>query len=381
MNYRRLFRKFLSNDKSGGLVLIVCTLVSLIIANSVFSDVYESLWHIYIGGLSIEHWINDGLMAIFFLSVGLELEREIYIGEFSKPKNAVLPIGAAIGGMLFPALFYFMFNRGLPGVSGVGIPMATDIAFALGILSLLGNRVPFQLKVFLLALAVVDDLGAIIIIALFYTTDLDVMFLILAMVTYLVLIGFNRMKIYSLIPYIIGGAAMWFFMLHSGVHATITGVLLAFVIPFADRKDSKSPSFYLMHKLHKPVTFMILPLFALANTAIVISDGFTEMITEPVFAGVIAGLFLGKPVGIFIVSRLLVAFKVVKLPGSLNWHNIIGVGWLGGIGFTMSIFITLLAFTDVEMINHAKIAILASSLIAGVAGFIYLHFSLGKARK
>ncbi|MDU1905098.1 MAG: Na+/H+ antiporter NhaA [Dysgonomonas sp.] len=376
MVFRNRLRKFIKDEKSGGLVLIICTIVSLIMANSPFNEQYSSLWHIYIGGLSLEHWINDGLMAVFFLMIGLELEREIYIGEFSKPKNAILPIAAAIGGMLVPATFYFFFNRGLDTQSGIGIPMATDIAFALGILSLLGKRVPFSLKLFLMALAVVDDLGAIIIIAVFYTKDLDVYNLFIALGIFVGLIVLNRLKIYSLLAYLIGGVVMWYFMLQSGVHATITGVLLAFVIPFAGRKDGKSPSFYLLHKLHLPVAFVILPLFALANTAVTVSSDIGQIITQPVSLGVITGLFLGKPLGIFLACWLVLITKLSKLPTDITRNNIFGVGFLGGIGFTMSIFITLLAFENAEVINAAKIAILLSSLLAGVAGYFYLKVTL-----
>lgn len=373
---RTVIAKIIKDEKTSGIVLILCTIVSLIIANSGFRELYSGFWHIYLGNLSIEHWVNDGLMAVFFLLVGLELEREIYIGEFSKPRNAILPIAAAVGGMLVPALFYFLFNRGTDTVSGIGIPMATDIAFALGILSLLGKRVPFSLKVFLMALAVIDDLGAIVVIAIFYTQELIVSNLLVALAIYVVLIIFNRLKIYTLIPYIIGGVFMWYFMLLSGIHATITGVLLAFVIPFANKKDSRSPSFYLMHKLHVPVNLLILPIFALANTGIFLSSDWGVLLGDSVTLGVISGLVVGKPLGIILACLLVVSLGLSKLPIGAKWSNMLGIGCLGGIGFTMSIFISLLAFDDSVVINNAKLVVLISSLVAGLIGFGILRLTL-----
>lgn len=371
------FKRFVDDEKSGGLILIACTIVSLLIANSAFGESYDNFWLIKLGGLSIEHWINDALMAVFFLMVGLELEREAYIGEFSKPKNAILPISAAIGGMLIPASFYFLFNHGLPTQAGVGIPMATDIAFALGILSLLGNKVPFSLKVFLMALAVVDDLGAIVVIALFYTKDLMLLDLGIALAIFAFLILLNRLKIKSLIPYFIGGVIMWIFMYRSGIHATITGVLLAFAIPFSGRTpDAPSPSLQLLHKLHVPVAFFILPIFALANTAVTISSSFQQIVSEPESIGILSGLVLGKPIGILLATFLVVQLGFSSLPPGISFKHILGIGFLGGIGFTMSIFITLLAFDDPHTINTSKIAILLSSLLAGIIGFFFLKTML-----
>ncbi|PXV67550.1 NhaA family Na+:H+ antiporter [Dysgonomonas alginatilytica] len=372
-------RKALSDEKSGGVVLIICTIVSLIIANSAFKEQYLHFWHIPFAGLSLELWINDGLMAIFFLMIGLELKREVAVGEFSRPRNAILPVAAALGGMIVPVAFFLLFNLGLPTQSGVGIPMATDIAFALGVLSLLGKRVPTSLKVFLMALAVVDDLGAIMVIAIFYTKDLMLLDLSVALGIFAFLAVLNRFKVHSLIPYFIGGAAMWYFMLQSGVHATIAGVLLALVIPSADRKDGRSPSFMVMHKLHLPVTFIILPVFALANTAVTISSDWHTLFAEPISLGILSGLLLGKPIGITLASLIVIVAKLSKLPTGVNWYNMIGAGLLGGIGFTMSIFITLLAFDDQEIINTSKIVILTSSLLAGVLGYICLHMTLKKS--
>ncbi len=372
-----LFKEFFENEKSSGLVLIACTIVSLLLANSAFSTDYLHTWHMKIGTESLEYWINDGLMTIFFLLIGLELEREIYLGELSNIKEALLPIFAALGGMLVPAGIYLALNWGTVAQSGAGIPMATDIAFALGVLSLLGNRVPLSLKVFLTALAVIDDLGAILVIAIFYTKTIFWFNLGVAAAILLVLFILNRMKVRNLIPYLIGGVIMWYFMLNSGIHATITGVLLAFVIPFGDGSE-KSVSYQLQHYLHKPVAFFILPLFALANTAIVLGSDIAETLHLHYSKGIMLGLIAGKPLGIALFSFLAVAIGLCKLPKDLNWKTIIGVGFLGGIGFTMSIFVTLLAFDDHHIINNAKFIILLSSLTAGIIGFIALKLNLRK---
>jgi Na+:H+ antiporter, NhaA family len=372
-----LFTDFFENEKSSGLILIGCTLISLILANSIFSAQYLQTWHIKVGTESLEYWINDGLMAIFFLLIGLELEREVYLGELSNIKDALLPIFAALGGMLVPAGIYLWLNYGTVAHSGAGIPMATDIAFALGVLSLLGNRVPLSLKVFLTALAVIDDLGAILVIAIFYTKTILWINLGIALGILLFLFILNRMKVKNLIPYLIGGVIMWYFMLNSGIHATITGVLLAFVIPFGDG-SKKSVSYKLQHFLHKPVAFIILPLFALANTAIVLGSDIVETLHLHYSMGIMLGLIIGKPLGIALFSFLAVSIGLCKLPDDLNWKTIIGVGFLGGIGFTMSIFVTLLAFDDHHIINNAKFIILLSSLTAGIIGFMALKMNLKK---
>jgi Na+:H+ antiporter, NhaA family len=375
MKVTKLFKDFFDSEKSGGLVLIVCTILSLTLANSSFRADYHHFWQTQFQGHSIEHWINDGLMAIFFLLIGLELEREIYIGELSKLKDALLPIFGALGGMFVPAGIFLLFNYGTATQSGAGIPMATDIAFALGILSLLGNRVPTSLKIFLTALAVIDDLGAIIIIAIFYTKTLLWTNLFIALGIFVLLFVFNRMKVRNLLPYLLGGVAMWYFMLHSGVHATITGVLLAFAIPFGEG-DEKSTSYILQHFLHKPVAFVILPIFALANTAIVFNGDIAQTLTANNSLGIALGLMIGKPLGIFSLSFLAVSFGLCKLPSDLDWKNIFGVGLLAGIGFTMSIFVTLLAFDNETIINNSKLVILLSSLIGGILGFITLRLTL-----
>ena len=370
MKISKLYIDFFESEKSGGFTLIFCTILSLLLANFVGEN-YISFWHIQLGQHSLEHWINDGLMTIFFLLIGLELEREIYHGELSNVKNAMLPLAAAIGGMVLPAGLFLYLNYGTVTQSGFGIPMATDIAFAIGILSLLGNKVPTSLKIFLTALAVIDDLGAILIIAIFYTKSLIWTNLIISLSIFGLLLILNRLKVRNVIPYLFGGIFMWYFMLNSGVHATITGVLLAFAIPFGNG-DEKSTSYILQHWLHKPVAFIILPLFALANTAIIIKSGWQNALTETYTLGIALGLILGKPIGIFLFSYIGSKLKFCQLPEDMNWKSLFGVGCLGGIGFTMSIFITLLAFSDVEHIDNAKIMILISSLVAGIIGFLFL---------
>jgi len=375
MNPGRLFSEFLNSEKAGGLILVFATIISLIIANSALQSDYNGIFATDVGGHSVVHWINDGLMTLFFLLIGLELEREIYTGELSNLKKASLPIFAALGGMLIPFGIYLLLNAGTDTKSGAGIPMATDIAFAIGILSLLGSRVPVSLKIFLTALAVIDDLGAIVIISVFYTSSLDLLNLCLALGIFGILLVLNRLKIFNLIFYMAGGILMWYFMLNSGVHATITGVLLAFAVPFGDGGE-KSPSFVLQHLLHKPVAFIILPLFALANTSIPIGSNWVNGLGEPYSLGIMAGLVIGKPVGIFVFSFIATALGVSALPSDIRWSNIVGAGLLGGIGFTMSIFITLLAFHETEIVNNAKIAILIASCAAGTLGYVWLRLSL-----
>lgn len=373
----KLYKEFFYSEKAGGIILVFATAFSLIVANSRFQGLYTDFWTISFGGHTIVQWINDGLMTSFFLLIGLELEREIYEGELSDIRNAALPIIAAVGGMLIPASIFMMLNHGLPTQSGAGIPMATDIAFALGILSLLGNKVPPSLKIFLTALAVIDDLGAIIVIAIFYTNSIAIDNLLIAIIIYAFLILLNRLKVCNMIPYLIGGIIMWYFMLHSGVHATITGVLLAFAIPFG-KSIQTSPSYKIQHFLHKPVAFFILPIFAIANTGIILKNGWQNSMLEMGNLGIILGLFIGKPLGISLFSFLGVKLKLARLPQEIKWKNIVGVGFLGGIGFTMSIFITLLAYPDHEMINQAEISILIGSIISSFTGLILLKLMLVK---
>ena len=296
----KTFNEFMQSGKAGGILLILCTLASLALANSALGPGYLSVWHTNVAGLSVELWVNDALMAIFFLLIGLELKRELYNGELSDLRNAMLPIVGAVGGIAIPALIHFMFNNGTATQAGIGIPMATDIAFALGVLSLLGKRVPASLKVFLAALAVMDDLGAIIVIAVFYTSQLSFAYLLAALGVFAALFLMKRMlRVMALTPYLLGGALMWYLMLQSGVHATIAGVLLAFAIPYsAIEDDAESPSHRLEHVLHKPVAFLILPIFALANTGIVVGAGWAQELLSTNSLGIMLGLGVGKPVGI-----------------------------------------------------------------------------------
>lgn len=373
------FREFFESEKSGGGLLMICAILSLAIANSASGPDYLRFWHVPVGGLTLEHWINDGLMAVFFLLIGLELERELYVGELSNFRNALLPIVAGIGGMAAPALIHYALNAGTPTQAGIGIPMATDIAFVLGVLALLGNRVPASLKVFVVAFAVIDDLGAIVVIALFYATDLSAAYLLGALAAWGLLVTLNRLRVMALTPYLFGGLVMWFLMLQSGVHATIAGVLLAFAIPFSAKDDRGSPSRRLQHALHKPVAFVVLPIFALANTGIIIESGWMQGLLSPNSIGIAAGLVVGKPLGITLFCLAATAIGICRLPAELNWSHIVGAGILGGIGFTMSIFITNLAFVgSPETITVAKMAVFSASLVAAMLGFAWLRVAPGR---
>jgi NhaA family Na+:H+ antiporter len=309
-------------------------------------------------------------MTIFFLMVGLEIERELYDGELNPIKNAILPIGAAIGGMLIPALLYVGINYGKETTNGFGIPMGTDIAFALGILSLAGNKVPLSLKILLTAIAIIDDLGSIIIIALFYGSNIQLGFLAASLSIFVFLILLNRLKVYSSIPYLVLGIPMWYCMMRSGIHPTISGVLLAFALPFGSA-SGRSPSIHLQHHLHFPVAFIILPIFTLANTAIPIHANFLSSLFDPHALGIGLGLLVGKPLGIFFASFALIKLKVVQLPNGVVWYDIFALGCIAGIGFTMSIFITQLAFTEEVLIQSSKLMILIASAIAGCTGLLF----------
>ncbi len=373
----KLFSEFFASEQASSVILILCTAVSLAIANSSWGSAYLAFWHSKIGlqalglQLSLEHWINDGLMAIFFLMIGLEIERELYIGELSSPRKASLPLFAALGGMAVPALIHFVLNRGSATQAGVGIPMATDIAFALGILALLGKRVPVTLKIFLTALAIIDDLGAILVIALFYVADFSLLYLLLALGIWLGLLLLNRLGVRRLPVFLLPGVVMWYFMMRSGIHATIAGVLLAFAIPFG-KGDEASPSYRLQHSLHKPVAFGIMPLFALANTGIFLTAGWSSGLFSANGLGISGGLLLGKPLGITLFSLLAVKAGLSSLPEDLSWRHLLGAGFLGGIGFTMSFFIALLAFGDPGLVTSSKISILAGSICAALAGLLIL---------
>lgn len=378
------FQAFFDSEKSGGLLLIACTAASLLLANSAAGAGYLAFWQLPLGGASLQHWINDGLMAVFFLLIGLELERELYSGELSNLRNALLPLMAAIGGILTPALIHFSLNAGSQTQAGLGIPMATDIAFALGVLALLGDRVPPALKVFVVAFAVIDDLGAILVIAAFYTARLSPGFLLAALAVWALLIVLNRrFRVMALAPYLLGGALLWWLMLKSGIHATVAGVLLAFAIPYSSKvEDAQSPSHRLEHRLHKPVALIILPLFALANTGVVIGGDWLQGLASSNSLGIAAGLLVGKPLGVTLFCLLAVVGGLCRLPEGVNWRHILGAGVLGGIGFTMSIFITGLAFAaDPATINASKLAILLASLTAGLLGYLCLRFLAGPASR
>lgn len=421
------FEHFLHAQATTGIILMFMTVFALVLANTPFAETYAHFFHtkvdLTVGSWelshTIHHWINDGLMAIFFFIIGLEIKREIMVGELSNIKVAILPILAAIGGMVMPALIYFGFNYGGEGAGGWGIPMATDIAFAISALVLLGKRVSPALVTFLVALAIVDDLGAVIVIAIFYTEQIQFLPLGLAGVSFLIMIALNRVGIHMILPYFIVGLFMWFFMLESGVHATIAGVIAALSIPsrpkqapknftkhtkdLLDQYDSypvcedhrihekqkaillnikdsidavDSPAARLEHDLHLPVALLVIPLFALANAGIAIDfSSIGETIVTPVSMGVMAGLMLGKVLGIFGVAWLAIKLGIAKLPEGSTMSQVFGVAFLGGIGFTMSIFVADLAFAGNEtLIFQAKVGILAASLFAGVFGFMWLRF-------
>jgi NhaA family Na+:H+ antiporter len=436
------FEEFIHEETTSGLVLMACTVVALFLANSFLHEHYEHLLHtefaLTLGGWelrhTLHHWINDGLMAFFFMVVGLEIKREVIVGELSDPKAALMPILAAIGGMVVPALFFYLMNMGGPGAGGWGIPMATDIAFAVGVLVLLGSRVPKTVLTFLVGLAIVDDLGAVIVIAIFYTEQIYTNWLMLAAATLVLLVVLNRFGIRKPMPYFLVGTVMWFAMLQSGVHATLAGVLTALTIPVKPkfshklfiahmqellnrlrnvhdnderRQDTRtdciihdgesravlqtlengvhsveSPLQRLEHAMHMPVALIIIPLFALANAGIPVElDSIGQTLTHPVALGVMAGLVLGKLLGIAGVTWLAVKLGLGTLPEGMNTRHLIGVGLIGGIGFTMSIFIAELGFAgQAESLLMAKTGVLFASLIAGIGGYLWLRLSSSPAK-
>lgn len=374
-----VFKEFFNSKKLGSILLLVCVVASLIIANSGYANSFADLLAKSIGfeisafhlNYSISTWINDGLMAIFFLLVGLEIKRELIEGELSSMKKASLPVLAAVGGMVVPAIIYALFNKNTVTANGWGIPMATDIAFALAIVALLEKNVPSSLKIFLAALAIVDDLGAILVIAFFYTEQIHWNQLFIATAIFLLLLSFNYFKVKNLLLYLIPGVFLWYFVHHSGIHATIAGVLLAFTIP-TNETSELSPLEKLEHALTQPVALIIMPVFALANTNITFVRGMVEGLASPLGLGIIIGLFLGKTIGITLMSFLAVKLKLAKLPTGANWKHITGMGMLAGIGFTMSIFIAMLSFSESEHIIESKFAILCASVISGMIGYLFL---------
>ncbi len=359
----RPFQKFVALEASGGIVLIAATLAALAWANSPWSTSYEAIWQ------HLRFWVNDALMTLFFFVVGLEIKRELLIGELASPRRAALPIVSALGGVVVPALIYTALNFGGPGQAGWGIPMATDIAFVIGAMALLGRRVPLGLKVFLTALAIVDDLAAVLVIALFYTSHLSWRAFGAAALCVATLVAMNRLGVRHLLPYLVIGAALWFAVLESGVHSTVAGVLLAMTIP--------SGSLYrLEHALHPWVTFLIVPLFALANAGVNPGGGVAQHFANPITMGAAIGLLLGKPIGIGLATWLAVKSGLAALPAQVTFRHIHGAAWLGGIGFTMSLFIAALAFPDQDLLTSAKIGIFGGSLLAGLTGYVILRSDL-----
>lgn len=383
----KVFINFFKSKQIGGLILIFCVIISLLIANSALNDGFSRLLAYPIGfnfsgielSYSLSLWINDGLMAVFFLLVGLEIKREIIEGELSTPKQAAMPIFAALGGMLLPALVYTLFNNSTSTSAGWGIPMATDIAFALAVISLLGDRVPASLKIFLAALAIADDLGAILVIAIFYTNELHWDQFLYAAGTMAILISLNLFGVKKLFYYILPGFFLWYFIHHSGIHATVAGVLLAFTIP-TNKSAVESPLEKLEHMLVNPVNFLIMPVFALANTNIRFEREMLEGLYSPLGLGIMLGLLIGKPLGITLFAWVSVKLGLSTLPSGASWKHISGLGLLAGIGFTMSIFIALLSFKDPEYQVAAKFSILIASVMAGIGGYLYLN-SLAGTRK
>lgn len=381
------FKKFLHSSQSSGIILILCVLISLFIANSSAGLAFQELLDTKIGtdlfqlNYPLSIWINDGLMAIFFLLVGLEIKREIVEGELSTFKSASLPIIAAVGGMVVPGLIYYFFNKGTEYAGGWAIPMATDIAFSLAIISMLGKRAPLSLKIFLAALAIVDDLGAILVIAIFYTDQIHWNYMALSGAIVILLVLLNYFKFKKHIFYVIPGLFLWYFMHHSGIHATIAGVLLAFTIPTNVSTTVMSPLEKMEQKLHMPVNFLIMPIFALANTNIMFKEGMVDGLFSNFGYGIILGLVAGKVIGINLFSFIFIKLKISNLPDKSTWSQMLGAGLLAGIGFTMSIFIGLLSFKGhVEIQDEAKFAILVASVISGFAGYSLLKY-IGKKKE
>ena len=382
MVLRRVIRNFVRLESSSGILLLIAGLIALVLSNSSFAGVFDHILHLklYFGTnlplfyKSIQHWINDGLMVIFFFVVGLELKREFLEGELSMPSQAILPVIAAVGGMVVPAIFYLLFNFNNPETfQGWAIPSATDIAFSLGVLSLLGKKVPISLKIFLMALAIIDDLGAIIIIALFYSSNLEIFSLLVVLFILFFLYLCNRRNLQNIWIYILLGFFLWIFIQNAGIHATISGVLLAIFVP---HKKTKQGSLLTCaeNKLHPWVAYLIMPLFALTNAGVYLGDVSLASLSNPVPLGIMTGLFFGKQIGVFFTTFLLIKMGYARLPSGSNWIQMYGIAMLSGIGFTMAMFINFLAFDTDIYINQAKIAILIASFTSAVLGYILLNF-------
>lgn len=386
------FLYFFKNESASGIILLVCTILAIVIANSRFASVYENVLHAYITigygefslSMSVLHWINDGLMAIFFLVVGMEIKREVIFGELKSVKKTVLPISAAIGGMVVPAIVFALFNYKDPTISGWAIPMATDIAFAIGMLSLVAKNAPKGIIVFLTALAIVDDLGAILVIAVFYNSQISWIALAMGLVVFIALLLANKLKVKYTSVYIVMGIILWICLLKSGIHATIAGVLLGMALPIGENihKFKASILYKLEHALTPWSSFGIMPIFAFANAGITIhADSFLNNIFSPACLGIIFGLFIGKQVGIFGVSYILVKFKIAKFPSSVTKRHLYGASVLGGIGFTMSIFISSLSFNDANILSLAKMSIMIASILAAIYGAVIFKFIKTKSKK
>jgi NhaA family Na+:H+ antiporter len=382
MVLRSVIRNFVRLESSSGILLLIAGLIALVLSNSSFAGVFDHILHLklYFGTnfplfyKSTQHWINDGLMVIFFFVVGLELKREFLEGELSMPSQAILPVIAAVGGMAVPAIFYLLFNFNNPETfQGWAIPSATDIAFSLGVLSLLGKKVPISLKIFLMALAIIDDLGAIIIIALFYSSNLEIFSLLVVLFILFFLYLCNRRNLQNIWIYILLGFFLWIFIQNAGIHATISGVLLAIFVP---HKKTKQGSLLTCaeNKLHPWVAYLIMPLFALTNAGVYLGDVSLASLSNPVPLGIMTGLFFGKQIGVFFTTFLLIKMGYARLPSGSNWIQMYGIAMLAGIGFTMAMFINFLAFDTDIYINQAKIAILIASFTSAVLGYILLNF-------
>ncbi|MDG2172001.1 MAG: Na+/H+ antiporter NhaA [Gammaproteobacteria bacterium] len=389
---RNFIRSFLKTESASGVLLIIFSLFAIFLANSDFANYYYAIKNSYISisfenfqlKETVHHWVNDGLMAIFFLVIGLELKREMINGQLSTFSKILLPGVAAVGGMAFPALIYIILNKHEPlAMSGWAIPTATDIAFSLAVLSVLGKRVPVSLKIFLLSLAIIDDLGAVMVIALYYTSEISYINLLYAFFTFLVLITLNILNVRIIGVYIFGGLFLWYFILHSGIHTTIAGVILASTIPFSIKKSSHSPLRYLEEKLHTFSGFIILPLFAFFNADIDLNTISINSLSNTVPMGIMLGLILGKPIGITLLTYLSIKLKLCQLPSNINMYDILGVSFLCGIGFTMSLFINALAFPEnIEVISFgqefSKSGIFFGSILSGIVGYIILKIRLNK---
>lgn len=382
------FKWFFKLEAASGLILLIAAILALIISNSTLSEFYFHTLekYLFIGinefglKLSVHHWINDALMAIFFFFVTLEIKREFLQGELSNLKQAMLPIIAAVGGMVIPALFYVVVNYGnSETINGWAIPSATDIAFSLGILSLLGSRVPISLKVFLTALAIIDDLGAILIIAFFYSGDLSIVYLSLILLSFILLLVLNKFSVKIFVPYLIVGLFMWYFTYKSGVHATIAGVLLAATIPHRSKEKDFSLLVKLEHAISPYVAFLIMPIFAFANAGVSLEGLTFSTLLNPVPLGILLGLFFGKQIGVLLFSYVSIKMKLAEMPNNSNWLSVYGVSILTGIGFTMSLFVGNLAFVDnLQYIDGVKIGVLTGSLLSTVFGYLLLLISSNK---